>query len=248
MEEKVDTNKDEDLDSSSIVHGEDFEVNRIIEKALFKADQLYLQMKHEMSIKLTLEIIEEYPKMNYDLLSWAYAIIASSKWRQKKYWEQVEYAQKAIEFNNINYEAYNLLGIGYSHLNNSQKSISNYQVCLDVGPNDYVIYKNRANSYFELEYDASVPRNLKIQFGQKAEADLRKVIELTTSLEEKEASYKLYMCRGEAYSHLNKFIQAKADLVRAKEVFENTEKVNQDKHEYKEIMKSLKEISKILES
>jgi len=216
------------------------EVTEEIENLLNKADLLYLQGKHQHSIDVCLKVIEIAPQ-----ISEAYEIISSSKWRQNKFKEQIEYAQKAIELDNKSYSAYNILGIGYSHIRNSQKSIENYQICIDAEPDGYIYYRNRAVSYLDLGTDLSIPKNLRDQFLKKANLDFHKIIELTNRLESSDNTYQLYFSRAVAYLNLDKIYPSKVDFLKAKELYEITDKSSQDTHEYKEIKQALKDIEKM---
>lgn len=213
------------------------EISEEIDNMLDKAALCYLQGKHQNAIDICLKIIEISPT-----IAEAYEIISSSKWRQKKYKEQIENAQKAIELDNKSYPAYNILGIGYSHIRNSQKSIENYQICIDAEPDGYVYYRNRAVSYSDLATDLSIPKNLRDQFLKKADLDYHKIIELTNRLESSDNSYQLYFSRAVAYLNLNKSYQSKVDFLKAKEIYEASDKSVQDTHEYKEIKQALKDI------
>ena len=220
---------------------QDIEISADIHKMLNKSDLLYLQGKHQGAIDICLDIIENYPN-----LPEAYEIIAASKWRQGKYKEQIEYAQKAVELDNQYYAAYNLLGIGYAHIRNSQKSIENYEICIKAEPEQHIYYRNRALSYQDLETDLSIPKNLRDQFTKKADLDLHKILELTNHLETSDNSYKIYFSRGIALLNLNRIYPARVALLKAKELYEYNDKIQQDIHEYREIKQALKDIEKIL--
>lgn len=222
-------------------NNKDVEISADIHEILDKADLLYLQGKHQDAIDICMMVIKNHPN-----LVEAYEIIASSKWRQGKYKEQIQYAQKAVELDNQYYSAYNILGIGHAHLRNLQKSIESYQTCINAEPEQYAYYRNRAFSYLNLETDSSVPKNLREQFTKKADLDLHKIIELTNRLETVDKSYKLYFSRGVALLNLNKPYPAKVDLLKAKELYEYTNKMQQDTHEYEQIKQGLKVIEKML--
>jgi tetratricopeptide (TPR) repeat protein len=213
------------------------EINMIEKELLALANLHYLQGKHQKAIDTCLELLVKYP-------NWAdvYELIAAAKWRQGKYKEQIENAQKAIEINNLSYEAYNILGIGYAHIKNAQKSIENYQICIDANFENYVYYRNRAESYLDLEEDISITKNLREQFKKKANIDLLKIIELTNQLEITDKTYKLYYSRGVANFLLDKLIPAKVDLEKAIKIYESTDKFERDINELRDIKKTLKDI------
>ncbi|PZP46868.1 MAG: hypothetical protein DI598_11630 [Pseudopedobacter saltans] len=211
--------------------GEEFEL------LLDDAELLYLQGKHQDSINLCKESLKKYPNSS-DM----YELIASSKWRQGKFEEQVEYAQKAVDIDNLNYQAYNTLGNGYAKLKNESKSIEAYRICISANPENYVYYGNRGKSYRELGKDTNFSKQMRSQFMLKASSDLEKVIEITTKLERKENGYGLFYSRGIAFFYLNKLMFAKNDLKKALELYSDAAKNQQDIHEYREIKKLIEEI------
>ena len=219
------------------------EISDEIESLLDSAELLYLQGKHQEAIDVCFKILESAP-----YLPVAYDIIASSKWRQGKYKEQINFAKKAIELDNKYYRAYNLLGIGYALIGNAQESIKNYNYCISNEPDNYLYYRNRVSSYIELEGDLSItiPKSIRDQFTRKADLDLNKIIEITNRLEPIDKSYNLFQCRGDANMLLNKLQLAKADLLKAKELYEKEDKRRQDIHDFKEIKESLKIIEQYL--
>ena len=218
---------------------EEQEFGEDIEEQIDKAEQFYLRGKHTEAIETCLEILKKNSNVSI-----AYEIIATSKWRQKKYNEQIEYAQKAVEIDNQNFSAYNMLGVGYSHISNAQKSIDNYFICISEEPEEYVYYRNRAISYLELENDYKIPKTLRDQFAKKANLDLNTVIELGDKFEFLENCYELYYSRGVAYLNLNKVNAAKQDLQKAIDLYEKGDKKIQDINQYKEIKQALKEIKR----
>lgn len=218
----------------------ELEFSEELEEELDMAQYLYLKGNHQESIEICLKLIED--KMN---IPEVYELIASSKWRQKKYKDQIDFALKAIEVDNLYYPAYNMLGIGYACIKNATKSIENYQICINAQPNLYVYFRNRANSYLELENDLNIPMKLRDQFRKKANTDLEKVIELTNNYEATEPNYRLYSSRGIAYLKLNKILQAKNDFYKALEFYSKANELEQDTHEFKEIKLYLKEIERL---
>lgn len=210
------------------------EISEEILIKLEKAEALYLNGKHENAIEVCNKIIA----VRSDIAD-AYEIIANCKWRQGKFKEQIAFAKQAIELDNKLYSAFNILGIGYADLRNAQKSIENYQICIDAQPNEYVYYRNRALSYLDLKEDVVVPKNLREQFAKKADLDLKKVIELTDAIEGEDNTYGLYFSRGVAKLYLNQVYAAKVDLLKAKELYEATDKTKRDIHEYREIKQHL---------
>lgn len=211
-----------------------------VRKALFhKAELLYLRGKHQEAISICLDLLKldnEFPEI--------YELISASKWRQGKFQEQVSFSQKAIEIDNLYYGAYNTLGIGYANLGNASKSIENYQICINAEPEQYIYYRNRALSYLQLEADSNIPKKLRDQFTNRANADFEKVIVLATKLENIDPHYRLYYSRAVAYLNLDKSIQAKYDFTKALELYKTTELSDQDSHELKEIRHCLRLIEK----
>ncbi|MFY7910946.1 MAG: phospholipase D-like domain-containing protein [Emticicia sp.] len=220
-----------------IKENQEYEIDEETKELFESANLQYLQGKHQKAIDICQNILTNYPN-----LADAYELIAASKWRQGKYKEQIENAQKAVDLDNLFYEAYNNLGIGYAHIRNSQKSIENYQICINAEPDNYTYYRNRALSYIDLETDSAVPKSLREQFAKKANLDLLKTIELTNHFETIDNNYKLYYSRGVANFYLKKFIPAKNDLEKALNLYESSDKNKKDSNELKEIKQIIKDI------
>jgi tetratricopeptide (TPR) repeat protein len=212
---------------------------------LEEAKQFYFQANYQPAINLAEKIIEKLP------LPDAFELLAKIYWRLKEPKKQIEFAQKAIkiyeqlniEMDDLYYSASCMLGIGYAAINNAQKSIENYEICIRAEPNEYVYYWNRALSYETLKTDSKIPSNLKPQFARKAKTDLEKVIELT-DLEEKENkdNYHLFHIRGCAKKALNQIHSSKRDLERGIELYQKIPKKEQDIHHLREMKSNLKEI------
>lgn len=211
---------------------EDDELPREVEELIALADIYYLHGKLSEALALCEQVLEAHPNV-----ADAYEIIATCKWRQKKYKEQVDYAEKAVALDNEMHSAFNILGIGYSELGNAQKSIDSYRVCIQAEPEEHTYYRNRAASFLNLEQDYRVPKKLRDQFTAKADADLRTVIELTNAEEQSgiEPYYGLYFNRGVAKYYLNQLRDAENDLSKAKEIFQTTDRDHRDVHEFAEI-------------
>lgn len=233
--------ENEMIESENIIP---FEVDDETLYLLEEAEQLYCQAKYEAAINLVEKAIEKNP-----LFSDGYELLSRIKWRLKEYRKQIEFAQKAVEMDNLNYAAYNSLGIGYSKIGNSQKSIENYQICIVAEPNSYVYYWNRALSYQTLKGDAKFPSNLKTQFANKAKTDFEKVIELTDKAERKnENEYRLFQIRGGAKLSLNQVVSSKRDLEKGIELYKNSPKEAKDIHVLREMKASLKEVEQKIKS
>jgi len=210
------------------------EVPDEVQNLLKLAFDEYLTGKYEKAISTCKNIFDSFPKV-----AEAYFIAATCKWRQEKYQEQINNAKKAIELDNKLFSAYNILAIGYSAKGNAQKSIENYQICIDAEPDEYIYYRNRALSYIDLETDSALTVSLRNQYSTKAKSDLHKVIELTNKLQNENSPYQLYYSRGIARQNLNENYPAKIDLLKAKQVYDNSPKEERDVFEYKIIKSSL---------
>lgn len=209
-----------------------------------KAELLYLQAKYEPALKIAEKILET----RKDLPA-VYELVAVIKWRQGKFMEQVAYAMQAVDIDNQFYNGYNTLGIGYANLRNAQKSIENYQICLDLEPDDYVVFKNRASSYIDLETDCGTPAKLRHQFKQKADEDLKRAIELTNKYEsERPNDYRLYFIRGAAKYMLGKYLAAKPDLLKGVTLYYESPEGYQDIHDLQEMKAALKDIERMQKS
>jgi len=82
--------------------------------------------------------------------------------------------------------AYNLLGLVYSDRDDSEKAIEYFSEAIDLDPNYYVYYYNRANEWIYIEnYDAAI-------------ADIQKVDELTDNGYEVDTLYtRLYLTQSD---------------------------------------------------
>lgn len=206
-----------------------------------QAELLYLQAKHDAALRLAERILIMHPD-----IAEAYLLIGKIKWRQGKFKDQVEFAQKAINVNPQFIEAYNLLGIGYSHLDIMNQSIKSYEVCLNHDPDDYSVIRNMAVSYIILEGSRNIPANLKNHFKQKANENLKRAIALADKYEnERHDDYGHFYIKGMAKYELGKYIGAKPDLEKAIKLFEASPKQRQDVHELREMKAALRDIEAI---
>ena len=172
-----------------------------------------------------------------------FEIIASCYWRQKKFQEQIKYATKAVEIDNQFYRAYNTLANGYAGLTNYTMAIKNYEICIDTELEKFEYYSNRGTCHFALSRDLKIPTNIRKQYEKKAIWDCKKVIDLTTSIENLDSSYNLYFLRGKAHLDLREFYKARIDLEKALVAFDDAPKSEQDQNEKKDIKAHLADIN-----
>ena len=216
------------------------EVPEEIEAQLDEAHLLYLEGKLDKAIELCNAVLAAYPNS-----AEAYDIIATCKWRQDNFREQIQFAKKAVDLDNTLYDAHNVLGIGYYRSGNATKSIESYDVCITAEPSKYIYYRNRAESHADIECDLKVPKNFRDQHARKAVSDWRKVIELANEAEVADGSYGLYYNRGVANLSLNQLHEAKLDLLKAKQLYDEAKKWERDVHEGKEIRQYLRDIDRM---
>lgn len=203
-----------------------------------KAELLYRQAKYSDA----LSIIEQVKTLKPNF-SKVYELISTIYWRKKEYKKQIDAALTAIKYNNLNYEAYNMLGIGYSAIGDDKKSIEQYKICISAEPEEYNYYWNRGLSYQTILELPNFPPNLKEQYKKKAKEDFEKTIELTNKQESQlKEDYHLFNSRGQAKLLLGKFVAAKQDLKKALDWYKKSPKEQQDTHIFKEINESLKRI------
>ena len=159
----------------------------------------------------------------------------------------IENANKAIELDREDYEAYNLLGIGYSHKKgDEQKSIENYEICIKKFPLEDAFYRNRALSNIDLENEINLPLKFREKYKEKADKDLNKIIEIVDSKNIKELNYSNLYSRAFANNFLNKFKLAKIDIEKAIKMYnEETEIFNKDKNELIEMKQLLKDLKNV---
>ena len=218
------------------------EYSEEIENQIDKAELLYLSAKNEECIEFCKTILKNNPEIQE-----LYTIMAKSYWRLFKFKELIESANKAIELNREDYEAYNLLGIGYSNKKgDEQKSIENYEICIKKYPNEDAFYRNRALSNIELENEINLPAKFREKYKEKADKDLQKIIQIVDNKKTEELSYSNLHSRAFAYHNLNKFKNAKTDIEEAIKMYnEETEIFNKDKNEFLEMKQLLKELKNV---
>ena len=218
------------------------EYSEEIENQIDKANLLYLSAKNEECVEYCKTILKKNPEIQE-----LYTIIAKSYWRLEKYKELIENANKAIELDREDYEAYNLLGIGYSHKKgDEQKSIENYEICIKKFPLEDAFYRNRALSNIDLENEINLPLKFREKYKEKADKDLNKIIEIVDSKNIKELNYSNLYSRAFANNFLNKFKLAKIDIEKAIKMYnEETEIFNKDKNELIEMKQLLKDLKNV---
>lgn len=227
-----------------IEHKEKMIYNDKINKILNEAELIYRNAEHLKCIEYCKKQIREFPEIpDFHL------IIASSYWRTNQNKKLVASAQKAIDINNELWDAYNLLGIGYSRIaGKEQQSIKNYNICLTEYPNEHTFLRNRAISNINLESDMNIPKKFRDKYKEKADQDLKKIIQIVTDKTEKEQSFHALHSRAIAYSFLNKISLAIKDINLAfKKYNAIQDKFELDKNEYiemKEFQRNLKNYKK----
>jgi hypothetical protein len=241
IEAEASQNGEGDIDEEdNNIDEEDDDIDEDIWNLYGEAEQLYFQAKYSDALNLTDSILQQISDF-----SLVYELISLIHWRKKDSTKQIEFATKAIECDNLNYDAYNSLGIGYAGKGNASKSIENYAICIKAKPKNYIYYWNRGLSYQNLAEDSSFPAKLKPQYKQKAEDDFRKTIQLTNEVESQNTTnYRLYECRGCAKFQLDKMASAKQDLQTALSLYQNAQKKEQDIHILRDIQLRLKLIKK----
>lgn len=226
----------------SIEVKKEIEYSEEIEKQIDKAELLYLSAKNEECIEYCKTIIKNNPSIQE-----LYTIMAKSFWRLGKYKELIESANKALELDREDYEAYNLLGIGYSNRKgDEQKSIENYEICIKKYPNEDAFYRNRALSNIDLENEVNLPTKFREKYKEKANKDLYKIIEIVDSKKPEDLSYSNLYSRAFANNYLNKLKSAKIDIVKAIKMYDDEREVfNKDKNELLEMKQLLKELKNV---
>jgi len=235
----------------SMKEAEPDEIDEDLEYKLNEAQLYYNNCKYSKAIKKCEEVIDIYPK-NIKIKK-AFLIVAESNWRIENYIEQIKNAKKAVELDNEYYEAYNCLGNGYSSRKNENEATNSFKICIEAEPNEYTYYYNRALSFQRLNNDLNIGVEVKkrLKFKERADLDFKKVIELTNNFEDSPdilfyENYNLYYIRGMTYYVLGKNNQAREDLLEAEKKFHETDKMQQDLYEHKEIKERLKELNKKL--
>lgn len=240
--ELIRNEKDNDLkiEKSEIKNIYDENLNNAIDKA----DLLYLNGE----LKKSIDFIEEQLK-KYQNIPEFYQILALCYWRLKDFEKQITFSQKVIELENdteLSLDAYNLLGIGYSlKKGGEQQSIFYYKKCIDKKPDEHSFYRNRAISYINLELLPNLPIKIRNNYKQKADEDLKKIIEISKNSESKD--YQLLHSEALAHNLLGNQKLALSLINKSLEAYNLEENIfKKDKNELKEIKLLQKEISKFV--
>lgn len=228
--EKTDKESLEDIEQKeNTIYTE--EINQSIDKA----ELLYRNAEHLKCIEFCKNEIQKNPQIP-DF----HSILAGSYWRTGKNKKLVASAQNAIAINNELYDAYNLLGIGYSRIaGKEQQSIKNYNICLTEFPNEHSFLRNRAISRIHLESDMNLPKRFRDKYKEKANDDLKKIIQIVSNKTVREWTYSELHSRAIAYQLLDKISLALKDIDLSLEKYSKIkDDFELDKNEHLE-MKSL---------
>lgn len=216
--------------------------NDDLNKKIDKAELLYLNGNLKEAIafsEMQLQSHKEIPEF--------YLVIALSYWSLKDFENQILYSQKVIELEQnteLSLDAYNLLGIGYSlKKGGEQQSIFYYKKCIDQKPNEHSFYRNRAISYIYLEQLPNLPLKIRNSYKQKADEDLKRVIEIANNTENKD--YQILHSEALAYDLLGNPKIALSLINKSIESFKTETNIfKKDKNEFKEIKLLQKDLLK----
>ncbi len=208
-----------------------------------KAEMLYLTGKHKDCIEFCGIMLIENEQVEE-----IYILLAKAYWRTGNVKSLISTAKKAQELNSELYQAYNLLGIGYSKDGKEQLSSKNFNICIKKFPKDHIFIRNRAIAAIDLESDPDIPVKFRNKYKIKADADLEKIIEIINELKEEELDCYQKYSRAFAYSQLGKLSLARKDIKEAIEMYgEITDKLKKDKNEFTEMKKLLSQLKKAKE-
>ncbi len=121
-----------------------------------KAQQLFLEGKHEDSIKAFTEAIEAGEKIEISFLSRGVAYIKINQFDNA-----IKDFGKVIEMNNQNYRAYFYRGTAYMSKEKFENAIADFDRTIELKPDHGAAFFARGTAYAQIgnEYEAS--RNLK---------------------------------------------------------------------------------------
>ena len=208
-----------------------------------KAEMLYLTGKHQDCIEFCGIMLIENEQVEE-----IYILLAKAYWRTGNVKSLISTAKKAQELNSELYQAYNLLGIGYSKDGKEQLSSKNFNICIKKFPKDHIFIRNRAIAAIDLESDPDIPVKFRNKYKIKADADLEKIIEIINELKEEDLDCYQKYSRAFAYSQLGKLSLARKDIKEAIEMYgEITDKLKKDKNEFTEMKKLLSQLKKAKE-
>lgn len=208
-----------------------------------KAEMLYLTGKHKDCIEFCGIMLIENEQVEE-----IYILLAKAYWRTGNVKSLISTAKKAQELNSELYQAYNLLGIGYSKDGKEQLSSKNFNICIKKFPKEHIFIRNRAIAAIDLESDPDIPVKFRNKYKIKADADLEKIIEIINELKEEDLDCYQKYSRAFAYSQLGKLSLARKDIKEAIEMYgEITDKLKKDKNEFTEMKKLLSQLKKAKE-
>ena len=212
--------------------------NKELTTALEKAELLYYSMKHEECIAFCKFILEK----NTDVLD-LYYWISIANWRLDNAKEQIKYAQKAINLDNQFYDAYNLLGMGYTKLGEEQNSKINYDNCISNDPDEYTYYRNRSIAFQQLQKIPNMPKSLIESHKRNEIADLKKILQILNEFED--LTYHDMECSSYANYHLGNIQKAKDDIAVALDKYaKEQDKFLKDQNVLKDMKSLQKDILK----
>ena len=211
-------------------------------KEIDKAELLYLNEDLKEAIDFSEKQLKKYKEIPE-----FYEILALCYWRLKDFEKQILYSHKVIELESnieVSISAYNLLGIGYSlKKGGEQQSVFYYKKCIDQKPNEHSFYRNRAISYINLTELSGLPLRIRKNYKQKADKDLKKIIEIAKKIDNKD--YQILHSEALAYALLGNLKLALSLINKSIESFvSETDIFKKDKNEFREIKRLQKELQK----
>lgn len=233
----VDIIRNEDINQSEdIVPQDNQEYTEELLAVLEEADLLYLNSKHDKCITFCRTQLKIFPKIPE-----LYCRISEAYWRLKNPKDQIKFAQKAIDIDNECYDAYNLLGMGYSILGKEQLSILNFSNCILNQPDEYVYLRNRSVSYNDLRNIPNLTPTIRVNYKKKEQDDLKRVIEIIDNFDDDKLTYNEFYTKSFANSNLGNIKKAKEYIEIALSTYNNVkDKFPKDKN----ILNDMKELQR----
>lgn len=212
-----------------------------INTAIEHADLLYREAEHQNCIGFCKKMVAKYPAISEFYLS-----LASSYWRLNKINELIASAEKVIVIDNKNYDAYNLLGLGYARISGKeQQAIKNYNICIAEYPNGFTYLRNRSLCYIALGTDINIPNALREKYVNSAISDLDLIISTLKKMQDSELDYRALHTRAFAYYYRRKITLAKGDIDLALEKYSQIkDKFDLDKNELAEMKQLQKDLNR----
>lgn len=178
-----------------------------LEKALKDAKEYRDSLDLDNAIAILHQVTNKYPKDNY------FYLLAATYLEAGEVDSALEYADKALEMNNQNKEAYELKGFIFEEQNSLEEAESMYLKVLEIDYDYYDVREKLVELYLEQERYEDVIKQCEFVLSYK-KFDFSTQKNLIESTGWK--GFIIYLCR--AHIHLKQYEEAIKNLLRYKEL------------------------------